>query len=160
PDWNVWKNVHEAYLDEAIALSLGVDPQKIRKRGYPIDAAHRYDDETQEFRERLFLARRNRPNIGVVRQLPLIDPSVNLQLFARWAWSMGWQMPDAMIEIAGQLATCHDEQIGREDFTKPRAALLNELSDLTGPKTEAPPAYPEARSGDTPLVAQGGRRQR
>jgi hypothetical protein len=65
PNWQKWKHAYEVELREAIALSLNLTPGAF------------YDgEEYREYRDRLFIARRNLPRIGVIRAVGYEAPVV------------------------------------------------------------------------------------
>jgi hypothetical protein len=89
PNWQKWKHAYEVELREAIALSLNLTPGAF------------YDgEEYREYRDRLFIARRNLPRIGVIRAVGYEAPVVWVALpyFAAWAQPLGWQLPIELVE--------------------------------------------------------------
>jgi hypothetical protein len=92
-------------LHEAVALSLDIDPAKVRK-AYLSGGLMRCD-EGREFDVRLMLAERC---LGATLHGPLnwlavryydARPSIGLQTFAAWARSVGWEMPAELAGLAG-----------------------------------------------------------
>jgi hypothetical protein len=96
PNWRKWKHLPSATLYEAVALSLNIDPEKIRRNPRAWMGGKRFD-EGQEFLDRLFVAKRNLDCLGPLNSMGIRyyeeDPVVNLQAFAAWAASIGWDVP-------------------------------------------------------------------
>jgi hypothetical protein len=106
PKWNKWRLIPEVRLWEAVALSLDIDPEKVRYNSKRwIDAQHRFS-ESDRFNERLEITRRN---VGsgkslTSRTLSLDEPTnctVSLKQFTDWAHSIEWKIPAELAELRG-----------------------------------------------------------
>ena len=104
PQWDVWKHVPAPKLWECIALSLNIDPRKVRHHpeawmtGGPGRPPVPVFCEAQSFKGRWFLVQKA---LGTTLAGPVnpvafargADPVVNIHTFARWACSVEWEMP-------------------------------------------------------------------
>jgi hypothetical protein len=102
PNWSKWQNVPEIELWEAVALSLNIDPSKIKDR--PIGGIHIFAD-VQEFEDRLFVAKRNvgpgkSLTIAVINAMAPANTLVPIPIFVSWALSMQWEMPEQLASLA------------------------------------------------------------
>jgi hypothetical protein len=99
-NWRKWKRVPSATLYEAVALSLNIDPEQIRRNPRAWMGGKRFAED-QEFLDRLFVANRNIDNLGPRNYMGVRyyeeDPVVNLQAFAAWAASIGWHLPAELV---------------------------------------------------------------
>ncbi len=100
--WDVWSNIPDAKVWSAVALSLDINPSKVRRRtpkrvGYKDpSAAWSPFAEDEEFEKRLLVAE---ANVGDTKALKTIrgwgDPKrervISLPTFAAWAVSIGWE---------------------------------------------------------------------
>ena len=97
PDWSRWQAVREVTVGEAVLLSIGVDPDKLRKaQEISKDRGHRFVSLYQEeIDDRVLLAGRGGNGLGLVQQ-DHVEPSrsvVNLRAFGAWATAQGWDLP-------------------------------------------------------------------
>lgn len=106
PNWDVWLHVPVAILWEAVALSLGIDPKRVRMsdHGWAAGPDHFLTDEGPDFDNRLLVASRNLRQEGPLHlQVPLVGGpatcGVELGEFAAWALKIGWHMPQQMCEL-------------------------------------------------------------
>ena len=102
PDWDWWRHVPTVSLHEAVALSLNIDPQKLRRAH---DLIRRQFDEGPEFERRLALATRCLGDIlsGPVNYPAVCyfdeAPAIRLRDFAAWAQSVDWQLPPELARL-------------------------------------------------------------
>jgi hypothetical protein len=161
-DWNYWGQLPTVELHEAVALSLGIDPHNPRPESdaevvssndcpYPggITWVDRdYDErlglchpmESEDFRKRMGLAEAH----GGTLQ---IDAGrVSLSMFAHWARSVGWTIPDELAKLAKAKSTRNEklqqsanavaerwQSEGKYDFSKRDVACelaRNEWSEM------------------------------
>ena len=109
PNWNKWRHVPQAKVWEAVALSLNIDPDRVRhnKDSWMIDA-HLFNEDKQ-FDDRIFVVGRN---LGKALNPKLItmgkpeDCSVEITQFVDWAMSLPWEMPEELIALAGTRKKC------------------------------------------------------
>ena len=111
PDWRIWRNLIVAKLYECVALSLNIDPRKLRHNslawmtGGPGRPPVHVFDEGQAFKDRLFLADRSLGNalwpVNWKQYTRGADPVVKLAVFAGWARSCGWEMPVELFQLTG-----------------------------------------------------------
>jgi hypothetical protein len=107
PDWGWWRHVPTVALHEAVALSLNIDPGRLRRAGAREMIAGRRFDEGPEFERRLTLAKRclgetlpGPLNFAVVHYEDA-EPVVCLREFAVWVRSVEWQIPPELARLAG-----------------------------------------------------------
>lgn len=104
PDWNYWKNVPYWTILEAVALSMHIDPNKLRHRKPPgtmgvVDVR----DESPEFEKRLSLALRNLTTLSAGGIGDADEPElcrVKQAKFSAVALSWGWKIPSEMAALA------------------------------------------------------------
>jgi hypothetical protein len=89
---------------EAVALSLNIEPRSIRQSPNSWMAGKRLFDESDEFKERLFVVERNLEALGLVNFANVRyfdeDPVIRLKAFAEWAVTTGWELPSEIAELA------------------------------------------------------------
>jgi len=105
PDWSWWRHVPTVTLHEAVALSLNVDPKRLRKDDVHAWTAGRQFNEGPEFENRLTLAKRclgetlsgpvNWPDVHFYDA----DAAVRLYDFAVWANSVAWDIPPQLQQL-------------------------------------------------------------
>jgi hypothetical protein len=103
PNWRKWKHVPTVTIYEAVALSLNIAPERLRRNPHSWMAGRAIFDEGVEFEERLFVAQRNlsdldNSNFAVVHYFDE-TPVVGLKRFLAWAISIGWELPDELAEL-------------------------------------------------------------
>lgn len=109
PDWPNWKHLKTAALWHCVALSLNIDPRKVRHHpqawmtGGPRRQPARVFLETQCFNDRWFFAQRAVADnlVGPLRW-EARDAIVELASFAKWALSVGWSMPAELSSLASE----------------------------------------------------------
>jgi len=109
-NWNIWGNVPELPLWEAVALSLDIEPRSIQFNPNNWATRQKIDGVTEEFEDRLLVAERNR--LG--GKLPSQDRNygtpvlghVNLGIFAAWALQLTprWQVPERFAALSNEEA--------------------------------------------------------
>jgi hypothetical protein len=108
PPWTIWKNISKLKVFEAVALSLNIDPRKLRRISHGWTAGKRLFNEGQEFNDRLFIAERNLADIGVINSVAVgyegQEAIVRLDLFVQWALRIGWSLPAELSENRGSQA--------------------------------------------------------
>jgi hypothetical protein len=129
PNWRIWKHIPEVKTYEAVALSLNIDPDKIRHSPHSWMADERLFDEGEEFQERLFVVERNLEMAGVINltdvQYRDEDPIIRLRKFAAWAVTIGWELPKELSEFAAvesRSAIPQPKKVNRRKITKAKSA--------------------------------------
>ena len=106
PDWSFWKNVPHWTILQAAALSLNIDPSKLRYRVDPgTMGLGKTRDESPELEKRLSLALLNRDNdeLSIIRKVKAdlekseVTPASFAALAVRW-WASG--VPAEMAALA------------------------------------------------------------
>lgn len=102
-DWEVWQHIPEAKLWEAVALSLNLDPRRIKINRHSWMASDLIFEERKEFSDRLLVAQRNLTSGNLMaRHYNSASPnvcSVSLGEFSVWALSIGWTLPPVLTKI-------------------------------------------------------------
>lgn len=103
PDWSHWRYIPSATIQECVALSLGIDPDKLRFRdragamGMIVDL-----DESPEFKKRLRLAIANVKKLSAdadeFREVTTFN--ISLPQFAAAALEWEWKIPTEMKALA------------------------------------------------------------
>jgi hypothetical protein len=121
PNWALWKHIPAVKIFEAVALSLNIEPSRIRHSPNSWMADKRLFDESDEFKDRLFVVERNLEKLGVVNfanvQYFNEDPVVGLPRFAVWAVSLGWSLPSELVDIATHATVGSPPVVAREATT-------------------------------------------
>jgi hypothetical protein len=141
PNWNQWKHVPYAKIWEAVALSLNIDPMKVREtsNSWPAnedewpDTVEKIFDESDEFEDRVFIAGRNlgvnqRLLQGARNQLAPAYWDVNLAEFAAWARSVDWHTPEPFAMMAASQAAVGE--IAAAQVATPEANRSIDAKDL------------------------------
>jgi hypothetical protein len=123
PNWEKWRQVYELQPHEAVALSLGIAPEKIRQKR-PFEVCGRmFDlggyDEGPEFNDRLFIVQSNRRVIGI---------PFTLSRFVAWARSHGWQLPPELARVVEREPAADTERRQAPANGKRRAAYAGPQS--------------------------------
>jgi hypothetical protein len=98
PNWGKWKHVLETTILEATALSLNIDPTKVRAIKDKFTGDIIGVDESKKFKDRLFLATRRAAAKG--GGFTLRGNVVRLSEFATLAISLSWDVPSEFSELA------------------------------------------------------------
>lgn len=102
PAWHIWKNVPQLRVFEAVALSLNIDPKKVRRNPRGWMAGKHLFEEDQEFNDRLFVAEQSVGNIRVLNRIGAHyegqEPIIQLDSFIRWALGIGWVLPAELVD--------------------------------------------------------------
>jgi hypothetical protein len=107
PNWGTWAHVPSVTLPEAVALSLNIDPHKLRPNPHSWKAGRLLFQEGLEFENRLMLAERclGETLPGPVNKMAVryydTDALVRLPEFAAWAQSVEWQIPAELARLSG-----------------------------------------------------------
>lgn len=102
PTWSVWLNVPEVAIWEAVALSLNIDPDRVKHNAHSFMAEEHLFDESKEFDDRITVATRNAGQALRLSTNSLVDTTenkVSLPGFSQWASTIGWHMPDEMLTL-------------------------------------------------------------
>jgi len=109
PRWNKWRLIPEVKKWEAIALSLNIEPDKIKTSSTAWMGAEHPFDEGEEFNDRLAVLRANsgRANFPTPCTLNMgewYSCGVRLNEFASWALSVAeWGLPPKLAEMAQKM---------------------------------------------------------
>lgn len=113
PDWGLWRDIPTAGLDEAVALSLNVNPLFAQTLWNMFNDLSESDAGPAEFARRLVIARNNIQPLGSLAAFGMNeDPPrcrVRLADFALWAVGFGWELP-SMFPAGSAGATCQKVQ--------------------------------------------------
>lgn len=105
PNWEKWRYVPNVRLWEGVALSLNVEPGKVRHSDGSWMADTHLFNEPQDFQDRMFVAERNITTNKLLKVTGIVigdprDSSVTLSSFALWASSIGWEIPQELTEMS------------------------------------------------------------
>ncbi len=99
PDWGLWSCIPTAGLDEAVALSLNVNPlfAPMLWNMFNNQDSSEHDEGTAGFAKRLVVARNNIQPLGTLPVIGMDETPprcrVRLADFAEFASRLGWSMP-------------------------------------------------------------------
>jgi hypothetical protein len=156
PDWGFWVHVPSVTLHEGVALSLNIDPKRLRRpTGRAIIAGKRYD-EGPDFDRRLELSKRclgdslPGPENGVVVWYFEDEARVRLRNFASWGRSIGWSLPQEL----EQLGAREDAAVMFRHFRGPVAP--DPVQELEGTKAVVKPAQGSSTIKDEDADVRSG----
>lgn len=135
PRWNKWRLMPEVKMWEAIALSLNVEPDKIKTSSTAWMGAEHPFDEGEEFNDRLAVLRANsgRANFPTPCTLNMgewYSCGVRLNEFSSWALSVTeWGLPPELVAMA----KTSEKQTGAPAETNTRPAAKGEAVPGTSP---------------------------
>jgi hypothetical protein len=119
-DWTEWSYARDVKLWEAVALSLNIEPTKVRfsQHGWMAGPGHVFTEEGDEFDKRLRMAGRALNHGLDLAWIAMGDPGrsgVFLAQFASWALTVGWDVPDELRHlVANGAAPKEPEPSGAE----------------------------------------------
>ncbi len=99
PKWKKWLLIHEVKICEAVALSLNIDPDKLRYPRANWMGAYKLFDEGEDFDDRLEVAMRSVGHAIKPRTVSLESAAQNtmlLQDFCGFALKHGWDIPQEL----------------------------------------------------------------
>ena len=102
-NWTVWRNIPEAKLWQAVALSLDIDPDKVQHNRDSCMAESYLFDESQEFKDRMQVATACAGRSLKTATLSLThveECKVELAVFTAWAKTLKWIICKDLIAIA------------------------------------------------------------
>jgi len=103
PNWSKWRLMPAVKIWEAVALSLDIEPEKVKHNPYGWMAETHLFDESQEFKDRLEVAKARRTEINSIpRAINMSDSSSNfvgLWDFGQFALQIGWCLPTAFSDV-------------------------------------------------------------
>lgn len=104
PRWNKWRLIPDVKIFEAVALSLDIDPEKLKwnRDGWMAGGYRSRFDESEEFSDRLEIAIRNgrELNISCVNLGDSTKNEIPLAEFASWTLSINWKIPEELGALA------------------------------------------------------------
>lgn len=132
PNWNKWRLIPNLEQWKCVALSLNIDPDKVR-----CDQWVFY--ESQEFKDRLYITCANlgRRLIKLASYGRNRDGGreVSLRQFASWVKQTGWQAPPELLALADEEAAAANAATASRDELEtdatPPAAAFNDMDGLT-----------------------------
>lgn len=132
PNWAKWQLMLEVSVWEGVALSLGIDPEKVErpKHGQTVHRGRLLFDESKEFTDRIEITVRslgeNKPlkRTGGPYQ-PIESQMVSIAVFAAWVQSNNWDCPKELGELANKFnrAPIDAELAGQPRENKPLGKL-------------------------------------
>lgn len=134
PTWNVWLNLPEVEIWEAVALSLNIDPKRVKHSPHSWLAGESLFDEADDFEDRFTVATRSAGTtlvLSTVSPVNRAESKVSLPGFSRWAGSLHWQMPDEMSVLA-DVAAIESKENASGDKALPQRADSTYLSIIGG----------------------------
>jgi len=101
PNWDVWENVPVVMIWEAVALSIGINLNFLRKDIQSESWLEEFKKKFPIFADRLLVAMRNATSLSVKSKVGEdLEWFVPLNQFAALACVFGWQIPPHMMELA------------------------------------------------------------
>jgi hypothetical protein len=104
PNWGKWLSIPEVRIWEGVALSLNIDPDKVNHHPESWMVDDHLFKEPQEFKDRVVIARRNAGGgraltLTTVQMGSVVNSYVVLKQFVSWAYSIGWELPERLLEL-------------------------------------------------------------
>jgi hypothetical protein len=126
-DWNKWAYVLTSEIWQAVALSLDIEPHALPGLDFRPIIGGPFDSCPEEFRRRLDIAR-NHVEGGVLKCTAHAGSrphdTVSLSVFAAWAQSLGWSLPDSFPRKSKKLAKQPQAVVDRSAY-EARIAKFN-----------------------------------
>lgn len=131
PNWRKWNLIDDTEVWKVIALSLDIDPDKIKSEHTDWMAGGAYvNHESSEFQDRLDVVGANYKKIDATPQVLSMNGiaycHMNIPKFAQWAISVNWEMPDELKHRAPSLDEISQEK-ANQLFDKDSATYPPEL---------------------------------
>jgi len=119
PNWQKWRHVPTARVWEVVALSLDIEPKQVRHSKHGWMAETHLFDEGEEFADRVFVTCKNLGRDSPLKPtlIQMGHPEaceVSLVDFVQWTRLVGWQIPDALAEIATARTSLQDPTTGQD----------------------------------------------
>lgn len=101
PNWKKWNLIEDAEVWKVIALSLDIDPDKIkRNRSDWMSGGEYVNHEGNEFKDRLDVIKANYTKIDsspkAVNMNGIAYCHINISKFTNWAINVDWEIPPEM----------------------------------------------------------------
>jgi len=112
PNWHEWLNIPTVSVEEAVALSCDIDPNKVERTARPIGRASIL--ESEGFMTRLRMALRNLEPGGALEGWRRTGRG-RLHEFASWAGKHGWSMPKELAALVVVEPEPREEQLGEKE---------------------------------------------
>lgn len=105
PDWDVWRHIPDVRLWEGVALSLGIEPTKVKfsPHAWMAAPAELPPDESEDFKKRLMVSAANFGKALIPTAIVLgkvFQSKVALVQFIQWAKALPWMMPAELEAMA------------------------------------------------------------
>lgn len=121
PNWAKWRHIPNARVWQAVALSLSIDPDKVKHSPHSWRIKRHLFCEDSEFKDRIDIACTNLGHPGgIVSNSTFLGGTtlddrtkyeVSLPQFAEWAMRIGWEIPSELVELA---ETAPSQSIGQK----------------------------------------------
>jgi len=110
PKWSKWRFILEVKLWEAIALSLNIDPDKVKFNHDNWALGNSVFEESKEFEDRLEILKRTIDRNNGLKSLDISignqsANTISLPQFAVWALSIGWKIPQELADLTQEQKT-------------------------------------------------------
>lgn len=101
PNWSEWERTPRVELSEAVALSFNIDPHQIKRNPHQWLVGHQpIFNEGKDFDVRLRITNANIGNHELLKgRQDCTLRSINLVIFAKWATTIGWEIPPKLESI-------------------------------------------------------------
>ncbi|WP_430389873.1 hypothetical protein [Dyella sp. 20L07] len=104
-NWGIWRHMPDAMVYEAVALSLDIDPKKVRfHRDAWMVSGEVLFDERQVFEDRMMLAKANTGKMKIAELIigDAAKTKITLASFAEWAIGVHRNIPEELRAMAGK----------------------------------------------------------
>ena len=127
PKWSTWDLLPKVELWEAVALSFNIDPHQIKRNPHQWLVGHQpIFNEGKDFDDRLRIIKANIGNHELLKgRQDCTLRSINLVIFAKWATTIGWEIPPKLESIGHKYV---DDVVNVE--TLPQVAYTTDLLDI------------------------------
>ena len=140
PNWNKWKLIPNAEMWRLIALSLDIEPSKVKIEPNSWMVGSKVFEESQEFKDRIDVLQANAGRQGLLKLEAIninspLDCKIQIANFAKWAISVEWIIPQELVkisEIINQESISHfQEAINKKPSPKTNISLDNKDKALS-----------------------------
>ena len=135
PNWKKWSLMPDAQIWEVVALSLNIDPSKVKHNphSWMLGSGEKLFTESQQFNDRIDIIKRNlNQSILKITELNLVDSvkvKVTIASFALFAQKVNWKLPAQF--PCQEVTDSHEESNLKEQskYTNKSEKQLTEISN-------------------------------
>jgi len=148
PKWEKWRYIPEPKLWECVALSLNIEPDKVRHNSREWVNGGPPFNESEEFQDRIDIAKSNlfklQPTSDGV--FSLITSTIPLTVFSYWAISIRWTIPKELAEMASSTPDVNHTEDAPQEKLLASSEYWNRLETIAAKTIKQFPAWRDSQS--------------